>query len=168
MSKEKTHWKKLFNPNYLGSWSIPEGKDLILTITKFGTENITSAQNPKGEICPVCYFKESDKPLVLNTTNGRVIAKIYGNYTEDWINKKIQLYSKEVKAFGDLVEAIRVRPFAPKPDDGKSALKKQIREALAKCPKDKVEGFKESLNTAVESGADTIEFYNHILMKINE
>ena len=32
MSDNKTHWKLLTNPNYLGGYSIPEGSDIIVTI----------------------------------------------------------------------------------------------------------------------------------------
>lgn len=41
----KTHWKKLQNPDYFGSWSIPENEDLILTINFVQVEAVT---NPSG------------------------------------------------------------------------------------------------------------------------
>ena len=31
---ELTHWKKFHNPDYLGSYSLDPGKDMILTIDK--------------------------------------------------------------------------------------------------------------------------------------
>lgn len=34
----KTHWKKLTNPNYLGAYSIDDGKDIVLTIKNVANE----------------------------------------------------------------------------------------------------------------------------------
>ena len=28
----KTHWKKLYNPNYFGAWCFEPGKDMVLTV----------------------------------------------------------------------------------------------------------------------------------------
>lgn len=62
------------------------------------------------------HFAENDvKPLVLNTTNNKTIAKVLKTpYVEQWTGKKIQLFVQpNVKAFGDVVDAVRVRPFLP-------------------------------------------------------
>jgi len=75
-------------------------------------------QNPQGksEECPVLHFKEKAlKPLVLNVTNSKQIERLYGSpYIEDWDGKKIQLYIARVNAFGEEVDAVRIRPQAPK------------------------------------------------------
>ena len=54
---------------------------------------------------PVCYFKGGDKGLVLNKTNGIVMADAFGDDTDDWVGKVIEL---------------RVEPtmFKGKPDTG--------------------------------------------------
>lgn len=59
-------------------------------------------------------FRESEKPLVLNKTNGVIIAKICGSDDFDgWIGKKIVVYFDENVGFGGkLTGGIRVR--APK------------------------------------------------------
>lgn len=52
--------------------------------------------------------------MILNRTNCKTIAKIYQtNFIEEWSGKKIQIYAELVDAFGEQVEALRVRPFAP-------------------------------------------------------
>ena len=28
----KTHWRKMTNPNYMGAYSLDEGRDVVLTI----------------------------------------------------------------------------------------------------------------------------------------
>jgi hypothetical protein len=109
----KTHWKKLQNPDYLGSYSLDPGKDLILTIKAVKVEQVTGPDNRK-EDCTVMYFVENAKPMIVNATNAKTITKLYKTpYIEEWAGKKIQIFSTEVKAFGDVVEALRIRPKIP-------------------------------------------------------
>lgn len=58
---------------------------------------------------PVLYFKDQQKGVVLNKTNSRIIAKTFGDDTDDWGGKTITLYPAMVEFKGDMVEAIRVR-----------------------------------------------------------
>lgn len=109
----KTHWKKLQNPDYLGSYSLDPGKDLILTIKVVKVEQVTGPDNRK-EDCTVMYFVENSKPMIVNATNAKTITKLYKTpYIEEWAGKKVQIYSTEVKAFGDVVEALRIRQKIP-------------------------------------------------------
>jgi hypothetical protein len=109
----QTHWKKLHNPDYLGAYSFEPGKDIIGTIKQVKTEMVTGPDNRKEE-CSVIHFHEKIKPLVLNVTNAKTIAKIYDTpYIEEWVDKKIQMYATKVKAFGDFVEAVRIRQKVP-------------------------------------------------------
>lgn len=111
---EKTHWKKFFNYDYLGAYSIEDSKDLIVTIKEVKKEKV-KGQGGKEEECLVCYFTDSDKPMILNRTNCGIIEKVYNTpNVEDWPGKKIQLYSETVKAFGELTDALRIRDFVPK------------------------------------------------------
>lgn len=110
----KTHFKKLQNPDFLGSYALEDGKDIILTIDYVRQEKVTGSDG-KSEELPVCHWKESQKPMILNSTNLKMIAKVIGSpYIEDWSGKKIQIGSERVKAFGDVVDALRVRKFLPK------------------------------------------------------
>ena len=109
-----THWKKLSNPNYLGAYSIENGKDLILTISLVRQEEVIGADGKKEE-CIICYFSDADKPMILNATNAKMIQKLLKTpYIEQWAGHKIQIGIEKVKAFGDVVEALRVRKFLPK------------------------------------------------------
>ena len=69
----------------------------------------------KKEECMVVRFRESGvKPLVLNATNAKTIEKLYKTpYIEQWNGRKIQLYVEMVKAFGETVEALRIRRKIP-------------------------------------------------------
>jgi cobalamin biosynthesis protein CbiG len=111
----KTHWKKEFNYDYMGSYSLPDGKDVVLTIKETKKEKVTG-QNGKKEDCFVCYFKESDKPMILNRTNCKTIERLYkAPYIEDWIGLRVQLGVDTVNAFGEVVEALRIRNIKPAP-----------------------------------------------------
>jgi dihydroorotate dehydrogenase len=101
------------NPNYLGAYALEPNQDLIVEITEVKTESVMNADG-RNEDCLVAHLKDH-KPLIVNKTNAKAIAKVCGsNYIEDWKGKQIALYISNVKAFGELVEAIRVRTVAPK------------------------------------------------------
>lgn len=109
----KTHWKKAFNPNYIGAYSLEPGQELIVTIAGVRKEGVMNADGREEE-CLVAHLK-GQKPFILNKTNAKTIATVAGsNYIEDWAGKQIQLYVAKVKAFGQMVDALRVRDFPPK------------------------------------------------------
>lgn len=117
----KTHWKKQFNYDYLGSYSLPEGDPVILTMAATKKELIIGTSGKKEEAF-VCYFKEKldwVKPMILNRTNCKTIEKIYGTpYVEDWTGKQITIYIQSgVRAFGDVVDALRIKKEKPKLPD---------------------------------------------------
>lgn len=108
-----THWKKLTNPDYLGAYSLEPGQDIILTIDRVQTETVTGPEGKKEE-CMVCHWKEQAKPMILNSTNAKMIQRILKSpYIEQWSGQRIQIGVETVKAFGDFVEALRVRDFVP-------------------------------------------------------
>lgn len=119
----QTHWKKNFNYNYLGSYSLDPGKEITLQIQKIVKEKVKDTSG-KEQDCTVAYFKQSDKPMVLNKTNCKTIAKIYATpYLEDWVGKFITIYSAKVRAFGEETEALRVKDVIPNTSvDNKGAL----------------------------------------------
>jgi hypothetical protein len=112
---EKTHWKVNFSPDYIGAYAFQPGEEKIVTIKSVSVESVAGVSGKK-EDCMVVRFVESEhKPLICNATNAKAITKVVGSpYIEDWAGVKIQLYTTEVSAFGDTVEAVRVRTKAPK------------------------------------------------------
>lgn len=110
----KTHWKKLSNPNYLGAYALSPDSDMVVTIQRAVNEDVIG-NNGKKEECLVLHFAEKDvKPMILNVTNAKTIERIYETpYIEDWKGKKIQLFIAQVNAFGETVDALRIRPKAP-------------------------------------------------------
>lgn len=83
-------------------------KDQVVTI-----KNVTSAKLPdfqgNDKNKEVVYFQETDKGLVLNKTNVKMLVKLLGRETDEWRGKKIKIGHEWVKAFGDTVHAVRIR-----------------------------------------------------------
>ena len=85
----KTHWKKLINPDYIGAYALNPDEDLTVTIDYVQREQVTGSGGKKEE-CTVAHLV-GQKPLILNVTNSKTIAKLYGSYIEDWSGKQITL-----------------------------------------------------------------------------
>lgn len=67
-------------------------KPLLLTITSCQQEQVKD-DSGKMESKWCLYFEEIQKPLILNVTNGDLIAGITGSEdTDDWTGHKIVLY----------------------------------------------------------------------------
>ena len=163
MAKTKTHWKLRHNFNYLGAYSLPDGKDIILTIKELNPEKIkgTGGREEDGF---VCHVAEPQKPMIMNKTNCKIIEKIYGTpYIEDWIGKKIQIYvQKGVKAFGEIVDALRIREQIP---GGKSVEK--ILAELYMTKKDKMKVSDQRNAERIIKEKET-ESYDKLRKELNE
>jgi hypothetical protein len=102
------------NPEYLGAYSLEDAKDIVLTIDSIKVETVTGTDGKKEDL-PVCHWKEPEKSMILNATNMKMIAKVLNsNFVEDWSGKKVQIGTEKVRAFGDVVDALRIRRYAPK------------------------------------------------------
>ena len=110
-------FRKYMNKNYLGSWDVPKGKDLVLTIDHCEQNDVKSERGSETKL--TLYFVERGyKPMILNTTNANRITKAYGSSdVGDWQNKKISIYTERVTAFGGQTDALRIRDYPPKSDE---------------------------------------------------
>lgn len=112
---EKTHWKKVFNSDFLGSCDLEDGKDLKVVIKSVTIQQVKGSDGKKKE-CNVATFTDTKiKPMILNATNCKTIKKFTKTpYINDWANVPIQIYIKnDVQAFGDVTEGLRIRDFQP-------------------------------------------------------
>ncbi len=112
-----THWKKVVSdPNYIGEADFERGEEKVVTIKRINQkETVTTAEGKSTKA--VMYFEEAGiKPMILNVARSKAIEKVAGSpELEDWPGVKIQLYIEHgIKAFGDIVNAVRVRPFKPR------------------------------------------------------
>jgi len=129
----KTHWKQLVNPLFLGCYSLNDGQDMTIVIESVSREMVVTAGGKKEE-CTVAKIK-GNKPMILNRTNCKTIAKIYDSpFIEDWAGKQITIFASTAKLAGEVVECLRIRPFVtplPKPPITDERLAKAI-EAIQK------------------------------------
>ena len=107
------HVDLLFPSKYLKAGDL-RGKDVTVTIADIEPRHELKTERGSEEK-PLMSFRGAKKGLVLNKTNAKTIAKLYGPEVTEWIGKPITLYAAEVPAFGEVVEAIRVRQKRPAP-----------------------------------------------------
>jgi hypothetical protein len=107
------------NPNYLGSWDLDElpNREATLTIAKIVDEDVVT--NGSKERCTVCYWTDrAFKPMIWNVTNKKMVAKLYHTKdTEKLIGKAVVVGVEQVKAFGDVHDALRIRKRIPKVEE---------------------------------------------------
>lgn len=114
MARLTGDFRKFMDKNYLGSWDIPDGDDLILTIDHAEQNDVKNERGSERKL--VLHFVEREfKPMILNTTNATAIGKAYGsNKVEDWEGKKVAIYTTKVPAFGSVTDALRIREYPPR------------------------------------------------------
>lgn len=113
---EKVHWKKVVSdPTYIGEADFEPGEEKVLTIGSINSKE-TIVTNEGKSTKAVVHWVEKEKSMILNVARAKAIQKATGSpWMDDWIGKKVQLYiDNKVKAFGEIVSAVRVRPFAPR------------------------------------------------------
>ena len=112
-SKLTGDYRKYMDKNFLGSWDIPDGEDLILTIADVEQNEVKNERGSERKL--TIHFAEDYKPLIMNATNCDRITKAYGSpKVEDWVGKRIALTTEKVPAFGSVKDAVRIRPYPPR------------------------------------------------------
>ena len=89
---------------------------VLVTIVSCEEMNV-ALESQAPELKWTLNFKELDKPLVLNVTNGQLLAAITGSEeSEDWIGKTVVLYNdKTVSYAGEITGGIRIRASKVEP-----------------------------------------------------
>lgn len=105
-------YRSMFDRDYLGHWDL-EGRDVTVTIREVKAGTLTSQGNRKSKK-PIVYFQGKEKGLALNKTNGKIVAQLYGNDTEQWAGQRITLYATKTQFGSETVDCIRVRPHVPR------------------------------------------------------
>jgi len=115
-----TDWRAYFDSSCLRVWHLT-GKERtfrIAKVTRLTSELVNGGkreikkqprlelQDSKGQKVPL--------PLLLNKTNAKTIARLYGNNPAAWIGKLITLFPSQTSVGGEDVDCIRVRNEVPK------------------------------------------------------
>jgi hypothetical protein len=97
-----------------------KGDDVHVIMDNVMMEEIKDPKDPEdAKIVPVLYFRGVAPGLILNKTMSKVIALGYGQETDNWRGKPIIMFPTTIEAFGDTMEAIRVK-LLRKQDGGPS------------------------------------------------
>lgn len=112
---EKTHWRKVFDSDYLGSCDLEDGKDLKVVIKSVTVKMVKGPDGKEQERNVATFTDANVKPMILNATNCKLIKKFAKSvFINDWNNIPIQVYVKDdIKAFGEVTEGLRIRPTQP-------------------------------------------------------
>lgn len=113
------HVDLLFPGKYLKAADL-RGKHVVVTIDKIDPRGELQMRGGKKESKPIVYLRGKEKAWVLNVTNARTIAAIYGPEVTKWTGKSITIYPARVAFGGKETDAIRVEDRAPN-GNGKSA-----------------------------------------------
>jgi hypothetical protein len=108
----------MFDSEYIGAWDL-NGRDVVVTISRVQGMTITGEGGKKNKK-PVIWFEGKEKGAIVNKTNAKAIAGMYGRDTAQWIGKRITLYPTQTQVGSETKECIRVRPTPPtEPTRGK-------------------------------------------------
>jgi hypothetical protein len=113
-----SHWKNLFAKKsmVLGTHNLNPNEELILYIKAIKPNQIVKGKSGREDEVTFLEF-EDVVPMCLNIGNSRIIASLYGDMTEDWIGKPIQIHAATVKAVGGgKTQGLCVRAFIPDVD----------------------------------------------------
>lgn len=100
-----------FSGKWLTAADLPKG-GMRTTIAEVTEEEIGQGEDKKTKL--VLWLKDTEKGLVLNKTNGNILAELLGDETDDWERKRIVLKSQKVEFQGKRVDGIRVDEEATK------------------------------------------------------
>ena len=84
-----------------------QGRRARLTIDRIEIEE-THPRQGVTESCPVLYFRETKRGLVLSRTNRRALAKAFGDEAEASIGKRILVEAVAVQVDGKATTPIRI------------------------------------------------------------
>jgi len=146
---KKTHWKKTFNKDYLGSHDLDDGEggydSYKVTIDRVECKTINDPNGNK-EAVRIAHFKESIKPMILNVGSCETIEGFTGSkYIEDWAGCSIQVYvDTNARLFGgQRGAAVRIASQQPRTEKPPMTTEHERFNGLVKAYADKGE---EALN----------------------
>lgn len=87
-----------------------EGKQVTVTIERVIVETLKGQDGEPDQHKPVIYFQKASRGMVLNRVNWQAIADLYGDDSDDWVDKKIILFPTKTQFGTKLVPCVRVKP----------------------------------------------------------
>jgi predicted YcjX-like family ATPase len=104
MAKSVQDFDELYPGRFIKAGDL-KGRDWTLTIARVVLEEL---EGTKKQSKGVIAFRETQKELVLNRTNGECIKAMFGRKLADWTGKRITIYPANIQS--DLADiAIRIK-----------------------------------------------------------
>lgn len=98
---------EMFPSRFFRATDIPR-RGLTLVITNATQEEVNDGDTKQKKWA--LKFKDEDRLLVLNKTNGAILAEAFGPHTDSWTDKAITLRTEKVSFGGRMTDGIRVGP----------------------------------------------------------
>lgn len=104
----------MIDSKYLKQSDVPD--PVIVTVGKVGKINLAKEGDPPEEKWAV-RFNEFKKPMLLNSTNIKLLERACGSDdTDDWVGKEVIVYNDESVTFGgSVVGGLRIRKQQAEP-----------------------------------------------------
>lgn len=99
-----TNINEIYQSKYLTAADLQD-KEPTVTITQ-----VEIAKMNDGEVKICIYVNNKPKGIILNKTNARSVAGLYGDESNAWVGKKVKLVSVWTDYQGKPVKAIRIVP----------------------------------------------------------
>lgn len=96
--------------------------DLAGRAHKLVIDGADYAELGDGTAKPALTFIGKQKQLILNKTNGSLLAAAFGDDADKWRGKEIEIYPDKASMQGRIVDCIRVRVPAPPAATGGTGL----------------------------------------------
>lgn len=104
--KKDYDYDELFPGRFLKAGEF-KGREATLTITDVELEEMEDRKGKRMKC--ILSFRETQRQLVVNRTNGECLRGMFGRKVREWIGKRVTFYPATVEAFGAPTLAIRVR-----------------------------------------------------------
>jgi hypothetical protein len=131
---QNSDWRAYFDSSCLRVWHLT-GKERtfkILRVTRLTSEMVSGnkrevKKQPKLELADA-KGQPLPLPLLLNKTNAKTIAQMYGNNPAQWVGKLVTLFPTSTSVGGEERDCIRVRPKVPSVKGSRNQEQRSIAE----------------------------------------
>lgn len=101
-----------------------KSSDLAGQMVRVKISNVVS-ENVGDDRKLIMYFAGKTKGMIVNKTNAKTLAEVFGDETDNWIGAGIEIFSMKVDYQGRMVDGLRVRVPAPPPRRAAAAPQRQ-------------------------------------------
>jgi hypothetical protein len=97
----------VFPSRYFKAANLPQPRNLTIVAAKM--EELKTPDGGETQNRLVLHFHDEAKRLVMNVTNYDMLADMFGDETESWVGKTVQLYADKTRFGNKIVPCVRVR-----------------------------------------------------------